>query len=151
MIQEGIGLTEMSLEEALQRAQESGLDLVEVDGSSVPPVCKIMDYGKHLYKMKKLEQKHKKMQKQTEVKGIRIGFATGEHDLLIKERQARRFLEKKNQVRVFLVMRGREMSHMDLAREKLMNFCNHMLDIGKIEVEPNKQATKLSVIITPLK
>lgn len=151
LVQEGIGLVEVPFEEALKRAQDSGLDLVEVDGVSVPPVCKIMDYGKHLYKQKKLEQKNRKLQKQVEVKGVRIGFGTGEHDLLVKEKQARRFLEKKNQVRVFLLLKGREISHMDMAKDKIIAFCNRLSDVSKMEIEPTKQAGRITVLLTPLK
>jgi translation initiation factor IF-3 len=151
LIKEGIGLVEVPLEEAMKMAQESGLDLVEVDGMSVPPVCKIMDYGKHMYKQKKLEQKNKKLQKQVEVKGVRIGFGTGEHDLLVKEKQARRFLDKKNQVRVFLILKGREMSHMDMAKDKIIAFCNRLSDVSKMELEPSRQAGRMMILLTPLK
>lgn len=132
-------------------AQDQGVDLVEVDGTKNPPVCKIMDYGKFIFKQKKMEQKNKKMQKQVEVKSMRIGFGTGEHDLLVKEKQIRKFLEKRNQVRIFLQMRGREMSHMDMAREKLNLFAQRFQQLAKAERENTKQNNKLSLLLTPLK
>ncbi len=151
LVEESGEIRTISLEEALSSAESQGLDLVEVDGTKTPPIVKIMDYGKFLYKQRKLETKNKKMQKQVEVKSVRIGFGTGEHDLVVKEKQIHRFIEKRNQVRVFLVMKGREMSHLDLAKEKLRDFSQRFEDICKIEIENTKQNNKLAVLLTPLK
>ena len=80
----------MAIEKALTLAKEKDLDLAEVAPNANPPVCKILDYGKHQYHQKKVETKHRKMQKKTEVKGVRMGFKTGEHDMQVKARQAKK-------------------------------------------------------------
>ncbi len=147
---EGEGLVEMSLEEALSKAHDSGLDLMEVDESSLPPVCKMMDYGKYLYKLQKEEQKAKKLSKQIEVKEVRIGFATGPHDLEVKEKQIRRFLEKLHKVRISLMLRGREMAHMDLALQRMIDFVNRLTDVATQEREPKKQANKVAILLSPI-
>jgi len=140
-----------SLEEALQLAQERGLDLVEVAPKANPPVCKLLDYGKYIYRQNKIEQKHKKMQKQAEMKGIRLSLRIDKHDLETKIRQARGFLEERNSVKVVLMFRGREAAHINLAREKLDFFSKSLQDIGQIEEPPKKQGTQMIMIIVPLK
>lgn len=150
LVREGEGLVELSLQEALQMAQDAGVDLVEVDESSLPPVCKLMDYGKYLYKLQKAEQKSKKSQKQTETKEVRLGFATAEHDLLVKEKQVRKFIGKEHIVRVTLQLRGREMSHKDLAIEKINQFVQRLGDVTTSEREPSKQYNKISILLSPI-
>jgi translation initiation factor IF-3 len=140
-----------SLEEALQLAVERGLDLVEVAPKANPPVCKLLDYGKYLYRQNKIEQKHKKMQKQAEMKGMRMSLRIDQHDLETKIRQARGFLEERNSVKVSLQFRGREAAHIDLARQKLDFFAKSLQDIGQIEEPPKKQGSQMIMIIVPLK
>lgn len=149
--EEGGGVHEVPLPEAIAMAKDQGLDLVELDGRSTPPVCRIMDYGKFLYKQNKAEQKQKKLQKQAEVKSVRLGVGTGEHDIQVKAGQARRFLEHKDKVRVFLVMRGRENSHIDLAKEKTMQFAESLKDIALIEEPAKKQGNKIFMLLSPIK
>jgi translation initiation factor IF-3 len=141
----------MSKDDALAKANEKELDLVEVSPNAKPPVCKIMDYGRYQYHQKKVEQKHKKMQKQSEVKGIRIGFKTGQHDLDVKRNQAIRFFSKKNIVKVSLIFKGRELAHIDLAKEKLLKFADDLSDIANVEEGPKKQGNNLFMILTPIK
>ena len=138
-------------EEAMKLAEEAGLDLVEVAPKANPPVCKLLDYGKYLYRQNKIEQKHKKMQKQSEMKGIRLSLRIDSHDLETKIRQARGFLEDRNSVKVTLVFRGREAAHMDLARGKLDLFAESLKDIGQLEARPKKQGNQMIMIIVPLK
>jgi translation initiation factor IF-3 len=138
-----------SIEDAIKLAQEQGLDLVEVAPKAQPPVCKIMDYGKYLYRQNKIEQKHKKMQKQAEMKGIRLSFRIDTHDLETKIRQARGFLEHRNSVKVTLVFRGREAAHADLARAKLEQFKEGIKDIGRLEEPPKKQGNSMFMVIVP--
>lgn len=149
--EEGGGVREIPLQEALDLAKDEGLDLVELDGRSDPPVCRIMDYGKFIYKQNKADQKQKKLQKQAEVKSVRLGVGTGEHDIQVKAGQARRFLEHKDKVRVFLVMRGRENSHIDLAKQKTMEFAEGLKDVATIEEPAKKQGNKIFMLLTPIK
>lgn len=132
-------------------AQEKSLDLAEVAPNADPPVCKILDYGKYQYHQKKVEQKHRRQQKQTEVKGVRVGFRTNEHDIETKARQARRFLKQRNMVKVTLVFRGREAQHMDLAKDKLRHFASVLEDIATIEAEPKRQGNTLFMLLAPIK
>lgn len=138
-----------SIEEALKMAEEYGLDLVEVAPKANPPVCKFLDYGKYLYRQNKIEQKHKKMQKQSEMKGIRLSFRIDQHDLETKIKQARGFLEDRNSVKVTLVFKGREAAHADLAKTKLDLFYNSLQDIAQIEAPPKKQGSQMIMILVP--
>lgn len=140
-----------SLEDALNLAQEAEMDLVEVAPKADPPVCKILDYGKFLYRQNKIEQKHKKMQKQTEMKGIRITFRIDTHDLETKIRQAKGFIEDRNGVKVTLVFRGREATHSDIAKKKLDLFYDSLKDIAHMEQSPKRQGNTMFMILVPLK
>ena len=133
----------------MEKARESELDLAEVSPNSNPPVCKVLDYGKYQYHQKKVETRHRKMQKKSEVKGVRIGFKTGEHDLQVKARQARKFLAAGNLVKVSLIFRGREAIYKDLARKKMMGFYDTIEDICSIETPPKGQGNTLIMILTP--
>lgn len=148
---EGEQLGIMSIEKALELAKAAELDLVEVAPNVNPPVCKIMDYGKFQYYQKKVETKHRKMQKKAEVKGIRLGFKTGDGDLLVKVKQARKFLEGGNIVKVTLMFRGRESMYKNLAVEKLDKFSKDLEDIALVESTPKNQSNTLIMILTPKK
>lgn len=137
------------MEEALQIAEEHGLDLVEVAPQASPPVCKLLDYGKYQYRQRKIEQKHKRMQKQAEMKGIRVSFRIDKHDLETKIRQAREFIEDRNSVKVTLIFKGREASHAELAREKLLAFVEALKDIAQLEESPKKQGSSMFLVLTP--
>jgi translation initiation factor IF-3 len=140
-----------SLEEALRMAQERETDLVEVAPKANPPVCRLMDYGKYLYRKNKQEQKQKKMQKQSEMKGIRLSLRIDQHDLETKIRRAKGFLEDRNSVKVQMMFRGREAAHTDLAREKLDFFAKSLQDVGQLEDPPKRQVKQMIMIIVPLK
>ena len=114
-------------------AKEKGYDLCEVAPNENPPICKFMDYGKYLYQQQKLETKQRKMHRQTEVKGIRIGFQTAPHDLMTRSNQARKFLEDRSTVKVVMMFRGREITHVDLGRKKMDDFYASLKDIAKLE------------------
>lgn len=139
----------VSLEKALQLAAEVELDLAEVAPNVSPPVCKILDYGKYQYHQNKIETKHRKMQKKTEVKGIRMGFKTGQHDMEVKANQARRFLEAGNSIKVALIFRGREAVYRDLAIEKMKKFFESVQDICILDSSPKKQGNILIMILNP--
>lgn len=139
------------MDEALQLAEAHGLDLVEVAPKAVPPVCKLMDYGKYLYRQNKIEQKHKKMQKQGEMKGIRLSYSIDKHDLETKIRQAEGFLKSRNSVKVTLMFKGREASHADLGREKMKMFIDALKDIAQVEEAPRKLGNSMFMVLVPLK
>ncbi len=144
-------LGEKTLDEALQLASERGLDLVEVAPKAVPPVCKLMDYGKYLYRQNKIEQKHKKMQKQGEMKGIRLSYSIDKHDLETKIRQAEKFLKDRNSVKVTLMFRGREASHADIGREKMKAFIDGLKEVAQVEEAPRKLGNSMFMVLVPLK
>ncbi len=103
----------MSLQEALNKADDIGLDLVEISPNTNPPVCKILDYGKYIYEKQKLDKKNKKKQHVIHVKEIRVRPNTGDHDLLTKLSRAKKFLEAGDKVKITVMYRGREMARQD--------------------------------------
>ena len=110
-----------------------------------------MDYGKYQYRQNKIEQKHKRMQKQTEVKGIRLSFRTDDHDLETKINQAVRFLKDRNIVKVTLIFKGREAAYAHIALEKMNKFADGIKEVGKVDEGPKKQGYNMIMIISPLK
>lgn len=141
----------VGIEKAMNVAKEEGLDLVEVAPNANPPVCRVMDYGKFLYRQKKQERKHKAKQKKHEVKGIRISLRTDTHDLEVKVKRARKFVEDGNSLKVQLMFRGREITHFDLAKEKMEYIKDQLKDIAKVDQEPKKQGYTLIMILSPLR
>ncbi len=107
---------------ALALAREQGLDLIEISPTADPPVCRIMDFGKFKYEREKGEREHGKKQKESEIKGIRIGFATGKHDLRMRADRISEFLADGDKVRIDMRLRGREKAHGALAMEKFKEF-----------------------------
>ena len=126
-------LETMKLENALNLAHEKELDLVEVSPNVTPPVCKIMDYGKHLYKLTKQKRQHGAKQKRVEVKGIRLSVRTEKHDLEFKARNAVKFMKKGNRVKVDMILKGREKANRDFANKKLDSFLQMISDISKAD------------------
>ncbi len=139
----------MGLPKALAMAQERGLDLIEVSPKATPPVCKVMDYGKYLYQLKKAEQKQKKGSKKTEVKGVRLSMRTDVGDMNIKIKKAREFLGDGNGIKVQLMFKGREIVHRELGFEKIKVFRDALLDIGKVDLEPKMQGRMITMMISP--
>jgi translation initiation factor IF-3 len=122
------------LEEALKIAKERNLDLIQITDKADPPVCKISDYGKFLYQMKKRER-GKRKEKGGEVKGIRLGFNISEHDMETKANQAKEFLEEGNRIQVEMVLRGREKNLTEFAKEKIKKFLEILESKIPIKVE----------------
>ena len=114
---DGKQLGEMATVEALALAREQMLDLVEVSPKAVPPVCRIMDYGKHIYQQSKQLRIAKARQKKIETKGVRLGLKTDTHDLEFKRVQLEKFLKHGDKVKIEVILRGREKAHQDLARQ----------------------------------
>ena len=148
---DGDNTDEVTIEEALKRARGKEMDLVEVSPLSSPPVCKIMDFGTYLYSQKKKDKKQKRATKQTETKTIRLSIRTDRHDLDVKAKQARKFLEDRNTVKVVVIFKGREMAHGDLGEQKLNEFYKLLEDIANIEQEPKRQGYQMTMILNPLK
>lgn len=123
--EKGAQLGVMPLSQALNLAYERGLDLVEITDKAVPPVCKIIDFGKFQYQKEKKAKELTKTHK-VEVKNVRLSFNIAAHDLEMKAAQAQKFLEKGDRVRVEIVLRGREKAFAHLAKEKLVEFKNHI-------------------------
>lgn len=125
----------MKTEDALSLAYGKELDLVEVSPNLNPPVCKIMDYGKYLYKIAKQKRQQAAKQKRVEVKGIRLSMRTEKHDLEFKARNAVKFLGQENKVKIDMILKGREKSHFDLASEKFEKFLSLISSISKADKE----------------
>ncbi len=123
----------VGIEEALKRAQESGLDLVEIAPTAKPPVCKIMDYGKFTYEKQKKEKISKKKQHVIIVKEIRMRPKTDTHDLEFKIKHARNFLEQKNKVKFTVQFRGRELAYKEFGERLLDRVVDMLSDIAKVE------------------
>ena len=133
-------------EEALERARQAGLDLVEVAPQGRPPVCRILDYGKFKYKQRKREQKkHHAVQ----LKEIRIRPKTDVHDLEVKAKRAREFLEKKDKVLISVLFRGREMRHRELGAAVLGRLIEKLEDLAKVEKEPNMLGRRMTATLAP--
>lgn len=139
----------MAIEKALELARSKEMDLVEVAPMAKPPVCKVLDFGKFLYRQKKQEQKQKKGQKQTEVKSLRLSVRTDTHDLETKSNKIRQFLADRHLVKISLVMRGRELSHVDLGFEKIKKFAEMIKDFAVIQEGPKKQGNTIFLLLAP--
>ncbi len=136
--------------EALQIARERAADLVEVAPLANPPVCRIMDFGKFQYQQSKQDRLSKAKQKKIEIKGIRIGIRTDEHDLDFKKTQTEKFLKKGDKVKIEITLRGREKARKDLARNSLNLFLKSITVPRAIEQEIKSFPGGLNVIIKPL-
>ena len=151
LINEGEVVGEITPEEGIKRAKAQNLDLVEVSPMSSPPVCKIMDFGNYLYSQKKKDKKQKKSHKQTETKGVRLSIRTGMHDMEVKAKQARKFLEARHIIKVVIIFKGREMAHGDLGFSKMDEFFKLLEDIAVIEQKPKRQGYQMTMILNPIK
>jgi translation initiation factor IF-3 len=132
-------------------AESQQLDLVEVSPTAVPPVCRIMDYGKFKYQQSKKMQEAKKKQVQVQLKEVKLRPKTDEHDLLFKIKHVRRFLEEGNKAKITLVFRGREITHMEYGQRALDRFAHDLDDIAIIEVRPKMEGRSMFMIVAPKK
>lgn len=137
------------LGEALDRAAESQLDLVEVAPNADPPVCRIMDFGKFQYEKQRRERKARKQQKNVSIKEMQLGPKTDEHHLGFKIRDARRWLEDGNKVRVRVKFKGREITHPEIGRDRLDMIASELEDVGVIEQQPNMEGRNMVMIVAP--
>ncbi len=130
-------------------AEQQQLDLVEVSPTAIPPVCRIMDYGKFKYQQSKKQQEAKKKQVHVQLKEVKLRPKTDEHDLQFKIKHVRRFLEEGNKAKVTLVFRGREITHMDIGRALIERFAAEIQDIAVIENQPRVEGRNLYMIVAP--
>merc|ERR1712170_301831 len=137
--------------DALQDAKDVGLDLVEISPNSVPPVVKIMNYGKFKYKQEKQKTVSKKKQKKIKLKEIKFRPGTDKGDYKVKIKSLRNFLEKGDKVKVTVWFRGREMIHQQLGGNILKKVENDLLDIGKVEFFTKLEGRQINMILTPKK
>ena len=141
----------VSPEQALELAEDTGLDLVEISPNASPPVCKIMDYGKFKYEQQKRESDARKKQKTIDVKEVKFRPNTDIHDYDVKMRNVTRFLESGDKVKVTLRFRGREMAHLNLGRDLLERVADDIKEIGKVENMPKMEGRQMVMMIGPAK
>ncbi|MET4805602.1 MULTISPECIES: translation initiation factor IF-3 [Limibacillus] len=139
----------VTIEEALDLAAESGLDLVEISPNVDPPVCKVMDYGKFKYEAQKKKNEAKKKQKIIEIKEIKMRPNIDQHDYDVKMRAINRFLEDGDKVKVTLRFRGREMAHQDLGLQLLDKVRNDLEEVAKVEQLPKLEGRQMIMVVAP--
>ena len=135
--------------EALEAAADVGLDLVEVSPNADPPVCKIMDYGRYRYEQTKKKQEAKKKQSTFQLKEIKVRPKTGEHDLLVKIGHIKKFIGKKDKVKVTVIFRGREITLSDLGRKVLDRIIEETEEIAVVEQSPKFEGRILVMVLSP--
>lgn len=138
----------METAEALREAQDRGFDLVEVNPTAQPPVCKFVDYGKLLYEQEKQDRKAKSKQKKTELKGLRLTARIGEGDLNIRVAQAQKWLDEGNKVQLQLQLRGREKAHPEQAQKVIDNLLNKLDRAWVFEAKTSQQGGRFNAIIS---
>lgn len=141
----------ISRAEALEKAEHAGLDLVLMSGGTVPPVCKILDYGKYKYDALKKDKEIKKAQKIIETKEVRLSMTIEEYDIAYRVSSATKFLQEGNKVKVSLRMKGREQAYVKKAIEIVQEFCDRLADVGTADKAPELMGKNIFVIISPKK
>lgn len=141
----------MSVPEALRKAEETGLDLVEISPNAKPPVCRLMDYGKFRYQEQKRQQEARAKQKIVQLKEVKFRPATDEGDFNVKLRNVKRFLQDGDKVKVSLRFRGREMAHQELGLEMLQRVRDEVIDLGTAESMPKLEGRQMVMVLGPVK
>lgn len=141
----------VTLDEAKGFAEESKLDLVLISPDAEPPVCKIMDYGKHVFELKKQNAANKKKQKVVHIKEMKFRPGTEEGDYQVKLRNLIRFLNDGDRAKVSLRFRGREMAHQELGAEMMLRIKEDLSEHGSVDQEPKMEGRQLTMVLTPLK
>ena len=137
--------------EALAEARSSGLDLVLVSAEAQPPVCKVMDYGKHVFELKKTKAAQRKKQKQIQVKEMKFRPGTEEADYQVKLRNLKRFLEEGDKAKVSMRFRGREVVHPEIGMSLMSRISEDLADFGQIEAEPEFEGRQVIMVLAPKK
>ena len=135
--------------QALEKAQNAGLDLVEISPNAEPPVCKILDYGKYKYEQQKKAAEAKKKQKTVDVKELKLRPGIGDHDYGVKLKAAKKFIENGDKLKVTLRFRGREMAHMDLGLEVLNRMKDDLAGLAKVDQEPKPEGRQVMMMMSP--
>lgn len=142
-----IGIT--PIQKALEAAAEAGLDLVEISPNANPPVCKIMDYGRFKYELTKKQQEAKKKQSVVQIKEIKVRPKTGDHDLQVKIGHIKRFIEKKDKVKITVIFRGREITLSDSGKELLVKIAEETGEFAVVEQYPKFEGRTMTMILSP--
>ena len=146
---EGEQLGILPIAQALELARQRDMDLVEVAGEAVPPVCRIMDFGKYKYLQARRQKDARKKQTVIQVKEVKLGPKTDTHDFDFKAKHVRRFIEEGNKAKVTVRFKGREMAHTDLGWKMLNRMAGLMTDVAVIENHPRMEGRMLSMILSP--
>ena len=141
----------VAIEEAMKKATSASLDLVQLANDSEHPVCKLMDYGKHLFDKKKQKSASKKKQKRTQIKEIKFRPGTEENDYQIKLKSITRFIQDGDKAKITMRFRGREMMHQDLGLELLKRIETDLSDQAVVEQEPQSEGRQLVMVMSPTK
>ncbi len=144
---EGDQLGILPTDDAMRRAREVDLDLVEVAPNERPPVCRIMDYGKFKYQQKK--RQHRGHAHQSKIKEIRVRPKTGDHDIEVKVNRAREFLTHKDKVIVSVIFRGRELAHIEEGQRVIKHVLSQLDEVAKVESPPMQQGKRIVCILAP--
>jgi translation initiation factor IF-3 len=147
--QEGRNQGAVPLADALKQAEDAGLDLVEIVPNADPPVCKILDYGKHRFLEQKKAAEARKKQKIVEIKEIKLRPGIDEHDYDVKMRAVRRFFEEGDKVKITLRFRGREMAHQDIGYRLLERVRTETATIAKVEAHPSMEGRQMIMVLAP--
>jgi translation initiation factor IF-3 len=139
----------LPIEQALQRARDAGLDLVEISPHAVPPVCKILDYGKFKYEQKKKAHEAKKKQSVVKLKEVKMRPSTDEHDFQFKLRHIKRFLDEGDKVKVTVVFKGREVTYRDRGTAVMKRVIEEVKIEGKVEHSPSMEGRAMIMVLTP--
>ena len=145
------GSTVVPIRDALNMARDEGVDLVEISPNANPPVCRLIDYSKFLYQQKKRQKEMKAKQVKVEVKEIRFGPQTDEHDYQFKLKHAKEFLEEGNKVRAYVFFRGRSILFKEQGEVLLLRFANDLEEVGKVESMPSLEGKKMFIYLAPKK
>lgn len=148
---EGTMLGVMPLQEAQSMAVSKNMDLVKIVPTSVPPVCKIMDYGKYMFELAKKDKEAKKNQKIVTIKEVRLSAGIEDHDFEFKVKSAYKFLQDGDKVKVSIRFRGREMRYTSVGGEVLQKFAETVKDVGVIEKQPKLEGKSMMMILNPKK
>ncbi|HJB26512.1 MAG TPA: translation initiation factor IF-3 [Firmicutes bacterium] len=146
---DGSQLGILSSKEAFKIAMDKNLDLVKIAPQAVPPVCRIMDYGKYRFEQAKREKEARKNQKTIEIKEVRLSLKIDTHDFNTKANNAIKFLKNGNKVKVSVRFRGREMAHPELGQENLKRFIDAVSEYGAVDKPPKMEGRSLAVFISP--
>ena len=149
ILSDGNNIGVVSLREALQKASDEGLDLVEISPNAVPPVCKVLDLGKYKYELQKRRNEAKKKQKVVEIKELKLTPTIDVHDYEVKLKNARRFLEDGNKVKFTLKFRGRELSYQNQGLDVLNRIKADLEGIGRVEQEAKLEGKSMGMLVVP--